>query len=139
MKDIVMTKIHPSPYERPVAILSGLLLMTLLASGAALAAAGGTSASIIAMSQKPKGDAVSITYAYLPHDGSLAVFAVHRTGKLAGPPVGEVKLTAGDHRNVSVTLKPLPKPGAKLEAVIERSGQPLKTSGDLAERTFQIL
>lgn len=134
-----MLKIHPSPYERPVAILSGLLLATLLASGAALAAASTTPASIIAMSQKPKGDAVSITYAYLPQDGTLAVFPVGSSGKMETTPVGKVALTAGDHRDVSVSLSPLPKSGARLEAVIEHSGQPLKNSGDSAERTFKIL
>jgi len=134
-----MTKIHASPYERPVAVLSGLLLATLLASGAALAAASTTSASIIAMSQKPKSDAVSITYAYLPQDGSLAVFPVGPSGKIGNTPVGKVTLTAGDHRDVRVSLSPLPKAGTKLEAAIEHSGQPLKNSGDPAERTFKIL
>ena len=134
-----MLKIHASPYERPVAILSGMLLATLLASGAALAAASTTPASIIAMSQKPKSDAVSITYAYLPQDGTLAVFPVGSSGKMGTTPVGKVTLTAGDHRDVSVSLSPLPKAGARLEAVIEHAGQPLKNSGDPAERSFKIL
>lgn len=134
-----MSNIHASPYQQPVAILSGLLLATLLASGAALAAAGTTPASIIAMSQKPKGDSVSITYAYLPQDGTLAVFPVGTSGKMGNTPVGKVTLTAGDHRDVSVALSPLLKRGARLEAVIEHSGQPLKRSGDSAERTFKIL
>lgn len=138
-KDIAMLKIHASPYERPVAVFSGLLLATLLASGAALAAASTPSASIIAMSQKPKGDAVSITYAFLPQDGLLAIYPVNSSGKISAAPLGQVMLTAGDHRDVSVTLKPSPKSGAKLEAVIEHGGQPLKASGDLAERTFRIL
>lgn len=134
-----MSKIHASPYERPVAILSGLLLVTLLASGAALAAASTTPASIIAMSQKPKSDVVSITYAYLPQDGTLAVFPIGSSGKMGNTPVGKVTLTAGDHRDVSVSLSPLPKAGTRLEAVIEHAGQPLKNSGDPAERTFKIL
>lgn len=134
-----MSKIHASPYERPVAVLSGLLLATLIASGAALAAASTTPASIIAMSQKPKSDAVSITYAYLPQDGTLAVFPVGSSDKMGNTPVGQVTLTAGDHRDVGVTLSPLPKAGTRLEAVIEHAGQPLKNSGDPAERTFKIL
>ena len=134
-----MSEIQASPYERPVAILSGLLLTTLLASGAALAAASATPASIIAMSQKPKSNAVSITYAYLPQDGTLAVFPVASSGKMGITPVGQVTLTAGDHRDVQISLNPLPKAGTRLEAVIEHSGQQLKNSGDPAERTFKIL
>lgn len=134
-----MSKIQASPYERPVAILSGLLVATLLASGAALAAAGSTAASVIAMSQKPKNNEVSITYAYLPQDGTLAVFPVAASGKMAKTPVGQVTLTAGDHRDIHVSLTPLPKAGTRLEAVIEHSGQPLANSGDPAERTFKIL
>lgn len=134
-----MTTIRPSPYERPVAILSGLLVATLLASGAALAAASNPSASIIAMSQKLKGDAVSITYAYLPVKGVLAVFPVDASGRLAKSAAGEVSLPAGDHRDISVSLKPAPKAGEKLEAVILQSGRPLHNSGDAPERTFTIL
>jgi hypothetical protein len=134
-----MLKINPSPYERPVAILSGMLLTMLLASGAALAATATTPASIVAMSQKAKGDSVKITYAYLPKDGSLAIFPVSSSGKVANAPVGKVQLTAGDHRDVSVSLSPVPKSGARFEAVILQSGHPLKNSGDLADRTFKIL
>ena len=47
---------HPnaSPLERPAALFSGVLLATLLASGAALAAVSNSPASIIARNQKPK-------------------------------------------------------------------------------------
>jgi hypothetical protein len=138
-RDVAMKTIYASPYERPVALLSGLLLATLLASGAALAATKGTHASIIAMSQKLKNDAVSITYAYLPKDGSLAVYPVGSSGKMEKTAAGTVKLTAGDHRDVSVSLSPAPKAGEKFEAVILQSGQPLKYSSDAAERTFKIL
>jgi len=130
-----------SPLERPVAILSALLLTSLLASSAALAAitTPGTQASIIAMSQKPKSDAVSITYAYLPKDGTLNLYAVSSSGQMQKTPVGKVSLKAGDHREVSVSLNPVPKKGERLEAVIEHSGQPVAHPGDKAERTFQIL
>jgi hypothetical protein len=124
--------------QRPVAFLSAALLSTLLASGAALAVSG-TNASIIAMSQKAKNDAVSITYAYLPKDGSLDVYAVSPSGKHEGKALGNVALKAGDHRNFAVTLNPVPEKGEKLIAVIEQSGQPLTQSGDRAERTFSVL
>jgi hypothetical protein len=109
-----------SPLERPVAVLSAVLLTSLLASSAALAAVTtpGTQASIIAMSQKPKSDAVSITYAYLPKDGTLDLYALSSSGKMQKTPVGKVVLKAGDHRDVSVSLNPMPKKGERLEAVI---------------------
>ncbi|HVZ03764.1 DUF7282 domain-containing protein [Hyphomicrobium sp.] len=133
-----MRNIVASPLERPVAVLSGILLATLLASGAALAAAS-TPASIIARNQKLKNDAVSITYAYLPKDGSLGIYSVNASGKMSSSPLGKVSLKAGDHRDVSVSLKPAPKQGERLEAVVEHSGQPVRNSGDLPERTFKIL
>ena len=111
------------------------------ASSAALAdiATPGTQASVIAMSQKPKSNSVSITYAYLPKDGTLALYPVGSSGKIEKTPVGKVSLKAGDHRQVSVSLNSAPKAGERLEAVIEQSGQPVKNSGDQAERTFKIL
>lgn len=135
--------LHPvaSPLQGPVAVLSAVLLASLLASGAALAAVStpGTQASIIARSQKLKGDAVSITYAYLPKDGSLSIYAVGSSGKMTKSPLGQVSLKAGDHRDVSVSLKPAPKQGERLEAVIGHSGQSMGNSGDVPERTFKIL
>jgi hypothetical protein len=130
-----------SPLERPVAVLSAVLLTSLLASSAALAAVTtpGTQASIIAMSQKPKSDAVSITYAYLPKDGTLDLYALSSSGKMQKTPVGKVALKAGDHRDVSVSINPMPKKGERLEAVIEQNGQPVAHPSDKAERTFKIL
>jgi hypothetical protein len=118
-----------------------VLLTTLLASGVALAAAG-TPPSVIAMSQKLKGDSVSITYAYMPKDGTLDIFAVGSNGKIEKTPLGKTALTKGDHRNVSVTLASAPKPGTKLDAVLEKSGShpvPFKDFNEPAQQTFKIL
>lgn len=134
-----MSNPKASSFQRPVAVLSGVLLTTLLATGAALAGASTTPPSIIAMSQKPKSGAVSITYAYLPKDGALDIFAISSSGKMESEPLGNVDLKAGDHRDVSVTLNPLPQTGDRLVGVIEQSGHPLEHSGDLAERTFSVL
>ena len=134
-----MSNPNASPLERPVALLSGVLLATLLASGAALAAVSGTPASVIARSQKPKGDAVSITYAFLPKSGTLDIYAVSSSGKIGAKPLGTTKLDAGDHRDVSVSLSPMPQKGERLRAVIEHSDQPLKNPGNVSNRTFTIL
>jgi len=138
-KEIAMSTPNASPLERPTALFSGVLLATLLASGAALAAVSASPASIIARNQKPKGDAVSITYAFLPKGGTLDVYAVSSSGKMGTNPLGTVKLDPGDHRNVSVSLNPMPKKGERLRAVIERSDQPLKNPGNISNRTFTIL
>ena len=61
------------------------------------------------------------------------------SGKIGAAPLGKVSLKAGDHRDVKVTLNSSPKQGMRLQAVIEKSGQPLKYSGDIPERTFKVL
>jgi hypothetical protein len=130
---------NTSPLQRPVAVFSGILLTTLLASGAALAAVG-TPPSVIAMSQKLKGDAVSITYAYMPQNGTLDIFAVGSSGKAERTPLGKVALTKGDHRDIPVDLTSTPKSGTKLEAVLETShAKPFLDSGTPASQNFKIL
>ena len=124
--------------------LAGALAVGLLTGGAAYAAGtnmspGTPHASIIAFNQKVKGDAVSIRYAFLPKDGELDIYALDQSGKLGTKPLGKVSLKAGDHRDVEVTLKPSPKEGMRLQAVIEKSGEPLNNSGDAPERTFKVL
>lgn len=133
-----MSNLKTSALQRPATFFGAALLSTLLASGAAFAASG-TPASIIAMSQAPRHGAVSVTYAYLPKDGSLDVYAMSPSGKREAKPIGNVALKAGAHRDVAVTLKPMPEKGAKLLAVIEQSGHPIKHSGDRPERTFSLM
>jgi hypothetical protein len=101
----------------------------------------GTHASVIAMNQKLKGDAVSITYAYLPSDGSLSIFSGDPAGSQNAKPIGQVSLKAGDHRDVNVQLSDSPKEGTKLWAVLEKakSGQAFKDFDKPAEQTFKAL
>ncbi len=134
-----MSDLKTSVLQRPATFLGAALLSTLLAGSAAFAASS-TPASIIAMSQKPKNNnSVTITYAFLPKAGSLDVYAASRSGKREGKPLASVALKAGDHRDVEMKLTPVPDKGARLVAVIEQSGQPIKHSGDRPERTFSIL
>src|SRR5690348_17881460 len=115
----------------------GTALATILMAGGAAVAAPtpGIPASVIAMNQKIKDNAVSITYAYMPKDGTLDIYAVDSNGKLGAKPLGKVSLTAGDHRDIIVGLSSVPKEGTRLRAVIEESGQPLKMSGNTPERS----
>ena len=105
-------------------------------------AAIGTPPVVIAMNQKLKGDDISIDYAFLPKDGTIAIFAGDARGHMGKEPIGLARLTAGDHYNVDVALSPLPKSGTKLWAVLERAGgtQPFTTlDGEPAEQTFKTL
>lgn len=117
------------------------LLATVLTSGATLAAAG-TPPSVIAMSQKLKGDSVSITYAYMPKAGNLAIYSSTKSGKMSAEPVGHIALPAGDHRDIQVDLSSKPATGTKLWAVLEQSGSKasvFKDQGTPAEQSFKIL
>jgi hypothetical protein len=112
-------------------------LMTLMAL-----AAVGTPPSVIALNQKTKGNDVSITYAFLPKQGELAIYSSDSSGRIGKTPIGRVALAAGDHRVVRVALSPSPKAGARLWAVVEPKGgtQPFKRlSGKPAEETFKTL
>lgn len=129
--------------QRLPSLVSTVFVASVLAAGTALAATNTTSGtpdpSIIAMNQKMKGDSVTITYAFLPGDGTLDIYAVNSSGKIDAKPLGTVDLKAGDHRNVKVNLSAPPREGTRLEAVFDTSGQPIKNSGDVPERTFSVL
>jgi hypothetical protein len=136
-EDLAMLKPHTQPSAKALTIS---LLATLLTGTAALAAVG-TPPSVIAMSQKLKGDAVSITYAYMPKDGTLAIYSSTKSGKM-GKPVGHIALSAGDHRDISVDLRAKPARGTKLWAVLEKSGTKsgvFKDKGTPAEQSFKVL
>lgn len=129
------------PARKTLFAVGSALAAILVSGGVAVAApmTAGTAASVIAMNQKIKGNAVSITYAYMPKDGTLDIYAVDPNGKLGVKPLGQVSLTAGDHRDIRVGLSSIPKEGSSLRAVIEESGQRLKMSGNTPERSFKIL
>ena len=133
-----LTATCPFPGRALAALaLPAAMLVTL----GALAAIG-TPPVVIAMNQKLEGDSVSITYAFLPKDGTLAIFPSDVRGRMSAEPIGLVGLAAGDHRNVKVPLSPLPKSGTKLWAVLEQAGRahPLTTlDDDPAEQMFKTL
>ena len=125
---------------RTFAITAGAVLASTLGVAGAFAATPGTQASVIAMNQRTKGDAVSITYAYAPKDGTLAIYAVDPSRPNANP-IGEVALSTGDHRDVSIKLKEDPKSGTKLWAVVEqgKGGKPFRNLDGPAEQSFKAL
>lgn len=124
-------------FRRRAAFVGAATLSTLLIANAAFADSQ-KPASIIAFNQKSANGAVSLTYAYLPRNGAVDVYAVGPDGKLAGKSLGNVTLKAGDYRNVRVMLNPLPAKGTRLVAVIEKD-KPINSSGNRPERTFSIL
>jgi hypothetical protein len=120
----------------------GIAIVSTLLTGTAALAAAGTPPSVIAMSQKLKGDSVSITYAYMPKAGTLAIYSSTKSGTMSVEPVGHVALPAGDHRDISVDLKSKPASGTKLWAVLEKSGSKssvFKDQGTPAEQSFKVL
>jgi hypothetical protein len=133
-----LTATYPFPKRALAALaLPAAMLVTL----GALAAIGPPPV-VIAMSQKVRGAGVSITYAYLPKDGTLAIFPSDARGHMSTEPIGLVGLAAGDHRNIKVLLSPSPKSGTKLWAVLERAGgaQPFtRLDGEAAEQMFKTL
>ena len=110
----------------------------LLTVGALAANRAATAPSVIALNQKIKNDDVSITYAYLPKDGTLAIFESNGSGKMTGKPIGQVALKAGEHRDVKVQLESQPTSGTRLRAVLEQQGgKALK--GRPGEQSFKAL
>lgn len=72
-------------------------------------------ASVLAFNQKLKGDAVTISYAYLPENGYVAVFA-EDGGKRAAKILGFTALPKGNHNNVSVKIRDRVEPGSAMWA-----------------------
>jgi hypothetical protein len=120
----------------------------LLGLAAAIALAGSASAatqdflpSVTVLSQKVKGDTVSVTYAFLPKDGTLAILSRDPSRHAGASVLGSVPLSAGDHRNINVQLSREPKAGTRLWAAIDqaKTGKPFKNSDERAEQSFKAL
>ena len=96
--------------------------------------------SVIALNQKPKANNVSITYANLPQKGTLAIYASDAQGRMGTKMLGQVKMDAGDHRNVQIKLTSAPKSGSRLWAAAEQTnGKVFSSQGQAAEQSFNVL
>lgn len=89
------------------------------------AAAAATDPSVLAFDQKAEGNKVKLTYAFLPQDGYVVIYAGDDKDKASGDPLGSAALKAGDHRDVMITLKTAPTAKTKLWATLYRD-----TDGD---------
>jgi hypothetical protein len=128
-----------SAASRNTLTASAIACVTLLLGGTAMAAVG-TPPSVLALNQKEKAQRVSITYAYLPKKGTLAIYGSNARGRMGRSALGQVAIDAGDHRNVKVALSPAPRSGTELWAVIEtKSGAPFTDHGKPAEQSFKVL
>lgn len=131
-----------------------LAALAMLASASALAVSTSAAAqdfpgsrvgdflpSVTALDQKVKGDAVKITYAFLPKDGTLAILSGDPSKKSGASIVGSVDLSAGDHREVKVPFSSEPKTGTRLWAQVEqgKSGKPFAKSDERAQQSFKTL
>lgn len=133
------------PAHTCIAVIASVATLAVPLASGAFAASYGEHAdkfppSIIAMNQKPKSGDVTITYANVPEKSTLAIFASDANGKMGTTRVGQTSLDAGDHRDFRVQLKPMPKNGARLWAVLEGpDGKPLKNQRSNADRSFKVL
>lgn len=124
--------------------LTAVAASSVLLAGSAYAETTGAlaavQASVIAINQKAKADAVSITYAFAPAEGKLAIYTADPT-KRSAKPIGEVSLNPGDHRDVSVKLNEQPKSGTRLWAVVEQSkgNKPFRNLDGPAEQSFKVM
>lgn len=127
--------------HRLVRVLPILGAALFIATGAS-AASEGIHPSVTAMNQKLKNDAVSITYAYLPGNGTLAILSGDPAQKASSAKViGSVDLSAGDHRDFKVQLNSQPKAGSRLWAEVEqaKSGKLFAGGDERAEQSFKAL
>jgi hypothetical protein len=126
--------------SRVSATAAAVMAAGMLITSGAFAADPGTPASVLAMNQKPKDESVSITYAFAPADGTLAIFAIDPAGHAGAKPLGLATLPRGDHRDVKIKLNAAPKPGTKLWAVARsKDGKPFRNVDGPAEQTFKVL
>lgn len=97
--------------------------------------------SVTVLDQKLKNDAVSVTYAYLPQAGRLAILTGDPAKKSSASVLGSVDLGAGDHREVKVPLQSEPKAGMRMWAQVEqsKSDKPFANSDERAEQSFKAL
>ncbi len=63
-----------------------------------------TPPSVLAFDQLPKDNSLTISYAYLPQTGYVAVYKGEANAGPSGAPIGHTSLSSGDHRDFKVTL-----------------------------------
>lgn len=80
-----------------------------------------TAASVIVFNQKPKGNQVTVTYAFMPSAGQLVIHGAGKNGKPDEAIFGSVALEAGDHRDIGVKLEKTPAPGTAVWASLMNS------------------
>jgi hypothetical protein len=118
-----------------------LTALLLAVATSASAATPGTLPSVTALNQKPKGDAVDITYAYLPMDGRVQIYSGDPQARTNAAVVGSIDLTAGDHRDFKVQLTTAPKSGERLWAAVNqaKANSTFPGSNERAKQSFKAL
>ncbi len=128
-----------SPTAHTGLTAGAIALAALLGTGVAMARSA-FPPSVLALNQKEKANDVSITYAYFPQKGTLAIYASDARGRMEKAPLAKVAVDAGDHRNLKIALSPAPKSGTKLWAVVQHAnGSPFTDHGKAAEQSFKVL
>jgi hypothetical protein len=91
------------------------LFLTGLATVAhAATSAATTPPSVVAFNQKIEDGSVSVEYAYLPEKGYAVIYGADKDGNPIRESLGQIELTAGDHRSFKIKLDKAPLAGSKL-------------------------
>lgn len=127
---------------------SGLLALTLTASMAFVGAAQAADAyqpSVLVFNQKAGTGNATITYAFIPKDGFVALYAGDPQTSKTMKPIGEAALLAGDNRDLHVTLPSTAKAGEKLWAELRvgtitnlGASKPVMLNGEPVEQSFVL-
>lgn len=103
----------------------------LATSALAITAAPATDPSVLVFDQSLSGEQINVSYAYLPRDGHIVIYAADGAGKPGGDPLGSAAVKAGSHVNVKVKLDKPGTAGTKLWAALyeDKDGKPGFTKG----------
>lgn len=120
------------------------LAFAVIAAAPVAALAASPVPSVLVFGQKAAGD-ITVTYANLPKAGYLTIHPSDGSGKMSTDVLGQVKLPAGDSRNIKVKLDQPAKSGQMLWAEVQPesgaagSSKPFLDKGAPAEQSFKVL
>lgn len=101
--------------------------------------------SVLVFNQKAAGGEATITYAYSPTDGFVALYASDPQKSPNAKAIGEAALPAGDSREIRVKLAPTAKPGETLWAELRlgkitdwAASKPVMMDGKPVDQSFVL-
>lgn len=133
-----------STYQIAVAGVA-LAASTAVAVVTAQAAAAPNQPSVLVFNQKAAGGEATITYAYIPKDGFVALYASDPQKSRNTKAIGEATLPAGDSREIKVKIAPTAKAGETLWAELRLgkitdwgASKPVMIDGKPVDQSFML-